>query len=281
MSHSLFTASLNSGSNGNCYYVSNGREAVLIDAGISCRETERRMKQLDLKMDSIKAVFISHEHGDHIKGVEGLVSKYQLPIYITSATLQQSRLRIPQPLVKTFVAHEPVAIGGLSVLGFPKKHDAIDPHSFVVSGNDIHVGVFTDIGTPCQHVIDHFKKCHAIFLEANYDEQMLAQGRYPIHLQRRIAGDEGHLSNRQAAELMAAYRPAYMRHVFLSHLSQDNNRPEVALQAFARFCDTLHISVASRYAAGELFEIAPTHTSRGLAAPAPVKPARAVQISLF
>lgn len=278
---SLFTASLNSGSNGNCYYVSNGSEAVLIDAGISCRETERRMKQLELRMDSIKAVFISHEHGDHIKGVEGLVSKYQLPIYITAATLQHSRLRIPQPLVKTFVAHEPVVIGGLSVLGFPKKHDAIDPHSFVVSGNGIHVGVFTDIGSPCRHVVDHFTRCHAIFLEANYDEQLLEQGRYPIHLKRRIAGDEGHLSNRQAAELLAAYRPAHMQHVFLSHLSQDNNRPEVALAAFSQFADTMQISVASRYEASGLFEIASMHTSRGLAAPAPAKQAKAVQISLF
>ena len=239
------------------------------------------MKQLDLKMDSIKAVFISHEHGDHIKGVEGLVSKYQLPIYITAATLQHSRLRIPQPLVKTFGPHEAVTIGGLSVLGFPKKHDAVDPHSFVVSGDGVHVGVFTDIGVPCQHVVDHFKKCHAIFLEANYDEQMLALGRYPINLKRRIAGDEGHLSNRQAAELLAAHRPAHMRHVFLSHLSQDNNKPEVALRTFSQFFDNLHISVASRYAAGELFEIAPTHAPVALVAPVPARPARAVQISLF
>src|ERR1700743_1412773 len=107
---SLYITSLNSGSNGNCYYIGNGQEAVLVDAGISCRETEKRMRRLGLKMDVVKAIFISHEHGDHIRGVEGFASKYQLPIYITPSTMHNARLRVSEQLVKSFKAYEAVSI---------------------------------------------------------------------------------------------------------------------------------------------------------------------------
>ena len=251
----LYTASLNSGSNGNCYYIGNKDEAVLVDAGLSCRETERRMKQSGLDISRVKAIFISHEHGDHIKGVEGLSAKHKLPIYITPATLQQSRLRIPVGQVFSFKGYEPVTIGGLSIVAFPKLHDAIDPYSFVVSGNGVNIGVFTDIGAPCNHVIDNFKKCHAIFLEANYDEAMLANGRYPQHLKNRITGEHGHLSNNQALTLFLQHKPAHMRHVYLSHLSRDNNRPELALGLFAQHAGGTQVCVASRDEAGPVYTI--------------------------
>ena len=276
---SLFIASLNSGSNGNCYYIGNGKEAVLVDAGISCRETEKRMKKLGLKMDSVKAVFISHEHGDHIKGIESIASKHNLPVYITPLTLHHSRLRVSEPMIKHFRAYEAVEIGGLSVLAFPKLHDASDPHSFLVSGNGITIGVFTDIGAPCQHVIDNFKQCHAAFLEANYDEDMLANGRYPEHLKKRIKSEYGHLSNRQAAELFITHGPAFMTHLFLSHLSKDNNNPELATRVFARHAGKTNIVVASRYEETALYHI------KGKGYQEPVKKAvaapKAVQISLF
>src|SRR4051812_36023443 len=128
---SLFITSLNSGSNGNCYYVGNDREALLVDAGISCREIEKRMKRLGLPMQRIKAVFISHEHSDHISGLTVLVHKYRIPVYITQATLKQGGLRLDPSLVYSFSAREPVTIGSLVVTAFPKMHDAIDPHSFV------------------------------------------------------------------------------------------------------------------------------------------------------
>ena len=148
-SMSLFFTSLNSGSNGNCYYVGSSSEAVLVDAGISCRETEKRMRSLGLDMNSVKAIFISHEHSDHITGLQILSKKYQLPVYITHHTLQQSNLRIDQNLVRSFSADQPMSIGNLSVTAFKKSHDACDPHSFVISDGTIHVGVFTDIGIAC------------------------------------------------------------------------------------------------------------------------------------
>ena len=243
----LFIASLNSGSNGNCYYIGNETEAVLIDAGISSRETVKRMKRLGLSIDKVKAVFISHEHGDHIRGVEVLSSRYKVPVYITPGTLQHSRMRLDSSLTANFRAYEPVHIGGLMVHPFPKKHDAADPHSFLVSYGEITAGVFTDIGTVCGHVKKHFKQCQVAFLETNYDDQMLEQGRYPQHLKKRISGDEGHLSNMQALELFITHRPDFMSHLFLSHLSQDNNKPEIATSLFKQHAGSTQVIVASRH----------------------------------
>lgn len=250
----LQIASLNSGSNGNCYYVGNGTDAVLIDAGISCREIEKRMKTLGLPMQSIKAIFVSHEHGDHIKGVSRLANKYFLPVYITEGTARRGPMMI-RHLSKSFCANQPIDIFGITVTAFTKKHDADDPHSFVVSYNGISVGVFTDIGTPCAEVIRHFKQCHAAFLESNYDEDMLENGPYPFHLKNRIRSDVGHLSNKQALDLFINHRPHFMSHLLLSHLSKENNCPQLATQLFADHAGEVHVSVASRYGASEVFYI--------------------------
>ena len=242
---SLYITSLNSGSNGNCYYVGNDSEAVLVDAGISCRETETRMQRLGLRMQTVKAIFISHEHTDHIRGVRVLSSKYKIPVYITPGTLKQGRIKLQSPL--SFSAGEPVWIGSLCVTAFPKHHDASEPHSFVVSCGDTRVGVFTDIGQPCEHLVHHFSQCHAAFLEANYDEEMLTNGRYPYFLKNRITGGKGHLSNKQALDLFISGRPSYMSHLFLSHLSKDNNCPVLVKDLFAPHAGNTTIVVASRF----------------------------------
>ena len=173
---SLFVTALNSGSNGNCFYIGNEKEAVLIDAGISCRETERRMDRLGLSMKKIKALFISHEHTDHVRGVRVLAKKYQLPVYSTPGTLREVHLHPNHPFNHTLTSYQPVKIGDLEVTAFPKCHDAHDPQSFIIRYNNICVGVLTDIGEACEHVIKHFKCCHALFLETNYDTEMLLTG---------------------------------------------------------------------------------------------------------
>ncbi|WP_162053346.1 MBL fold metallo-hydrolase [Pontibacter pamirensis] len=243
----LSITSLNSGSNGNCYYIGNGREAILVDAGISCRETEKRMKRLGLSMSKVKAIFVSHEHSDHIKGIPVLAKKYQLPVYITPGTLQGCRLSFDGVSVQSFQAHEPMQIGKLSVTAFPKYHDAADPHSFVVDCQGIKIGVFTDIGAPCDQLISHFGQCHAAFLEANYDDELLDRGHYPYYLKKRIRGGKGHLSNRQALALFAAYKPSFMSHVLLSHLSKDNNCPNLVKKLFTTHSHGTEVVVASRF----------------------------------
>jgi phosphoribosyl 1,2-cyclic phosphodiesterase len=213
------------------------------------------MQRLGLTMDKVKAIFISHEHSDHIAGLPVLSKKYQLPVYITTGTLQHGQLDLQQDLVKPFKAYQAVQVGGLSVIAFPKFHDAKDPHSFVVTSTTVRVGIFTDIGKPCDHLIHHFKHCHAAFLETNYDEAMLQNGRYPIFLKNRIRGGEGHLSNTQALELFTTHRPSYMSHLLLSHLSKDNNDPQLVQNLFDQHTTHTKIVVASRFVETPVFYI--------------------------
>jgi len=272
---SLFISSLNSGSNGNCYYIGNEREAVLVDVGISCREVEKRMKRLNLSMQKVKAIFISHEHSDHIRGLHSVVKKYSVPVYITTPTLKFGRLYFQRDITRSFTAHESIAIGELKITPFPKLHDASDPYSFTVSCNQVNVGVFTDIGLPCQNVINHFKQCHAAFLEANYDEEMLNNGNYPYHLKQRIRGERGHLSNRQALELFKRHRPSYMTHLLLSHLSQNNNSPELVEELFNQHAAGVKMVIASRYQETEVYHITSSNN------PIFYETARPTQMELF
>jgi phosphoribosyl 1,2-cyclic phosphodiesterase len=258
---SLFITSLASGSNGNCYYIGNSKEAVLIDAGISCREIETRMKRLGLSLQTVKAVFISHEHSDHIQGLPVLVKKHKLPVYITADTARHGKLRLAEPPVYSFRCSEPVKVGSLTITPFSKAHDAADPHSFVIAGNGVNVGVFTDIGVPCTRLIRHFSQCHAAFLESNYDEQLLAQGSYPAHLKARIRGGKGHLSNRQALELFKTHRGANLSHLLLAHLSKNNNCPKLVKNLFQLHAGSTEIVVASRYEQTPVYHIQHTGTT--------------------
>jgi len=259
---SMFIASLNSGSNGNCYYIGNEHEAVLVDAGISCRETERRMLRLGLSIRKVKAIFVSHEHSDHINGIPVLSKKYQLPVYITPPTLQNGGLSLDEHLVHPFVAFETISIGELHISAFPKLHDASNPHSFIITCRDIKIGVFTDIGIACENVITHFSQCHAAFLEANYDDEMLDKGGYPFHLKQRIRGGHGHLSNKQALELFITHGPPFMTHLLLSHLSKNNNDPKLVRELFDNCAGETAIIIASRYQESAVYHIGASNQAK-------------------
>lgn len=252
---SLFVTALNSGSNGNCFYIGNEREAVLVDAGISCRETEKRMERLGLSMKKVKALFISHEHSDHVRGLRVLAKKHQLPVYSTPGTLKESHLPPDHAFSHPLHPYQPILIGDLEILAFPKNHDAHDPQSFIIRHQDICVGVLTDIGEACEHVVKHFKCCHAIFLETNYDTDMLLTGRYPYHLKRRISSRYGHLSNQQALELFCRYRSPQLSHLFLSHLSQENNDPDLVYDLFQPHARGVEVVLTSRTAEIPLYQI--------------------------
>ncbi len=252
---SLYISSLNSGSNGNCYYIGNANEAILVDAGISCRETESRMLRLGLEITKVKAIFISHEHSDHIKGVETLSKKYRIPIYITKKTHVSGNLKLEPELVIRFTSNKKIKIGELTIIPFSKMHDAADPYSFTVNGNGVNIGVFTDIGTVCNKLVKHFKTCHAAFLEANYCEEMLENGGYPYYLKQRIRGEHGHLSNHQALELFRNHRSESLSLVLLSHLSKNNNSPAVVSKLFKEHATSTKIVIASRDKETEVFEV--------------------------
>jgi phosphoribosyl 1,2-cyclic phosphodiesterase len=256
--------------------VGNDNEAVLIDAGISCKETEIRMKRLGLSLRKVKAIFVSHEHSDHINGVSVLSKKYQIPVYVTPNTRREGRLNLKEGLAFSFRAYEVIRLGSLTVTAFPKLHDASDPHSFVVASDSVKVGVFTDIGFACEHVIQNFKQCHAVFLESNYDEDMLEFGRYPIQLKNRIRDGKGHLSNKQALELFVQHRPAFMSHLLLSHLSAENNSHKIVSQLFKEKSGNTKIIIATRTKETPVYHI--RHSTRAVSAVTPVSYS---QLSLF
>jgi len=260
-SMSLYITSLNSGSNGNCYFVGNDEEAVLVDVGISCKEVETRLNKLGLSIAKVKAIFVSHEHTDHVRGIPVLAAKYGIPVYITTATLRKCRFRLEKRLIQNFQSNIPVSIGNLSITAFPKFHDAIDPFSFVVANANVRVGVFTDIGAPCENLTHYFQQCHAAFLESNYDEEMLEKGRYPYYLKNRIRGGHGHLSNKQALQFFNTHRPSYMSHLILSHLSNENNCPRLVYDLFSEHANETEIIVASRFEATPVFTITSTAIS--------------------
>lgn len=213
------------------------------------------MTRMGLSMLRVKAIFISHEHSDHIRGLSVLAKKYKLPVYITPGTLLHSGLNLDAGLLRTFCADEEIMIGRLCVRAFAKLHDACDPHSFMISSDNVNVGVFTDIGDVCQSLSFFFKQCHAAFLEANYDDQMLDQGRYPYFLKKRIRGGHGHLSNAKALQLFTSLKPRFMSHLLLSHLSKDNNCPDLVRDLFHGHADGVEIIVASRYQETSVFEV--------------------------
>jgi phosphoribosyl 1,2-cyclic phosphodiesterase len=276
----LYFTSLNSGSNGNCYYIGNDSEAILVDTGISCKETEKRMLVLGLDMHKVKAIFISHEHSDHIKGLPVIAAKYKLPVYITANTYKKSKMQLPPYCLQWLRATEKVNIGSLCIAAFSKCHDAEDPHSFIITDNGLTVGVFTDIGVACSNVTKYFKRCHAAFLEANYDEAMLENGNYPYYLKNRIRGGQGHLSNTQALEIFKQHSAPFLSHLLLSHLSRDNNDPIAVQQLFERHALHTKIIVASRYEATEIFTLQHTgRAARRVIANLPRIPS--IQISLF
>ncbi len=256
---SLFIASLNSGSNGNCYYVGNKDSAILVDIGVSCRETEKRLAHLNLPINKIKAIFISHEHTDHIKGVNLFAKKHNLPVYLSRKTHQ--RCNFNWHGIHFFEDGVPQYIAELKVTPFLKFHDGIDPHSFTIDYKDIKVGVFTDIGQVCDNLTYHFSKCDAAFLEANYCEEMLDKSSYPYFLKSRIKGGKGHLSNAQALELFKNHASEKLKFLILSHLSRENNHPELVENLFKSYTVNTKIIVASRYQETAVFEVSDKNTT--------------------
>jgi len=244
----MIVASLNSGSNGNCYYLGTETDAVLIDAGLSWKQIRNRMGQLDLDIGKVRGVFISHEHSDHVFGLRGLFKNTGIPVYITEPTLSGIGSNcIPFTAVRPFRAHQEVDLGTIHVTPFPISHDAADPHNFLISSSAITAGIFTDLGYACPVVRDYFSRCQAVFLETNYEEEKLRNSNYPAYLKERISGDRGHLSNLQALELFRTSRNKKLSHVFLSHLSAENNSPELAMATFADETPNASIHLTSRY----------------------------------
>jgi len=221
---------LASGSKGNCIYVSAGEGALLIDCGLSARETVRRLEAQGLPVHAIKAIIITHEHTDHVRGVRVLSKRLRVPALATGATWASAR-------DTDAVRHVPMTAGqalemaGIKVHPFSVPHDAADPVGLVLTAGGARLGVATDLGAPTRLVRHHLAGCQALVLEHNHDARMLAEGSYPPWLKQRVRSAQGHLSNEQGAQLLAELAHQGLKQVVLAHLSAQNNRPELALEA--------------------------------------------------
>ncbi|WP_202111262.1 MBL fold metallo-hydrolase [Sphingobacteruim zhuxiongii] len=246
---------LASGSNGNCYYVAKDDTAVLVDAGINNKHIHLRMDSLGILPTQIKALFITHEHTDHIQGLSVFAKRYQIPIYITAGTLAGSKLNLPAHLIRIILPQEVVQIGPLTIYGIPKYHDAKEPCSFMISDGSINIAVLTDLGRVCDNVKTAIQHADVLFLESNYDEEMLDKGRYSYYLKNRIRSGWGHISNAVALQALLENRTSRLRHLILGHLSGENNTIQLVEETFAPHCTDILLSIANRYEHTTMFEV--------------------------
>lgn len=246
---------LASGSRGNSTYITDGSTSILVDAGLSGAEIERRLTSKGISPDSLDAILISHEHSDHIHGAGVLSRRYNIPVYINPKTREASSSRIGTlDLISYFECGSLFNIKTLTVHPFSISHDAIDPSGFTISKNGIKIGMATDLGIATSLVKEHLKDCDLLIIEANHDSDMLINGPYPWHLKQRVKSRTGHLSNLDAKELLQEIIHPGLKHVILAHLSQKNNMPQKAEDEMVSLLPTsnIRLHIASQNQPGTL-----------------------------
>lgn len=253
--------SLSSGSNGNAFFIKTGNDSFLVDAGISCKQIRLRLEQIGSHIDEITGIFITHEHSDHIRGLDVLMRRFPVPIYITEKTYRSIPTEIDTKYLNFIESHGRFSINGTEIETLPKSHDAVDPTLVVFHYKGKKVSVITDAGYGCSNVKEAIRGAGVVFLESNYDEEMLRTGFYPQYLKKRIAGRHGHLSNVDAGTLIVKHAGPELEYVFLSHLSENNNTPTLALQTFKAVIGEradlhgLHTLLTSRHEISKMIEI--------------------------
>lgn len=225
--------SLSSGSNGNCYYLGTSQYGILIDAGIGIRSIKKYLREYGVAMETIMGVLITHDHADHIKSVGGFGGKMNIPIYATEAVhygINRSHY-VTEELYgsKRIIEKEKTFwIKDFEITAFDVPHDSIENVGYQIKVGGKTIVLITDIGRPTDTIAQYAGSANHLIIEANYDEEMLRQGSYPLYLKQRITSGTGHLSNRLTGELLSNVYHEAMDEVWLCHLSQDNNHPELA-----------------------------------------------------
>jgi phosphoribosyl 1,2-cyclic phosphodiesterase len=223
---------LASGSGGNAAVVETDGSCVLVDCGISYRQLRARMQPLGIEPEQIQAVLLTHEHDDHVKGLDVFLRHHPVQVMATAGTV--GAMANPPAGVETLRAGREVRIGDLRVLPVPTSHDAHEPVGFIVETRGCRAGMVTDTGVLTELLVDRLSGCHALLLECNHDRDLLRYGPYPWPLKHRIASRTGHLSNEQACTALERLAHSGLEVVVGMHLSQTNNRPEMVLREFER-----------------------------------------------
>jgi len=249
--------SLQSGSSGNCLYVETDGTRLLFDAGISASAAAERLASLGRDIKDVDALIISHDHGDHVRHAGVYHRKFGLPVYITPRTLDRSLSRHNLGKISDilhFSSGEDININGLSIQTIPSPHDCIEGSLFVISSNGKRLGIFTDLGHIFNELYSIISSLDAVFIESNYDTDMLTGGSYPSYLKKRIQGPEGHLSNTESAELLLA--GVRLKWACLAHISKNNNSPSMALRTHREVLgNNLTLYTASRNGTSEILII--------------------------
>jgi len=222
---------LASGSSGNCFYIENKGKAILIDAGLSCKETIIRLNEQGLDEKKIEAIFVTHEHTDHIRGVDRLARLTQAKIYATKGTIKNSFLCSQESLIQELKPNKTIDIGELEITAMDKSHDAEEPVFFQIKNNKT-LSIITDAGFACKNIKRAVNASDFIVMEANHDITMLENGPYPYFLKKRILSDKGHLSNLHSALCILEHSSSQLKKIFLAHLSKTNNTPAIASRTF-------------------------------------------------
>lgn len=239
--------SIGSGSKGNGTLIQKNQTTVLIDNGFTLKEFENRLAQKGLTPLDLTAVLITHEHGDHIKGVGPLARKYKVPVYCSHGTSMHEGLgKIPS--LKVLDSHQDFQIQDLKITPVVVPHDAREPTQFVVQCDKYKFGILTDLGSLTPHIIEKYNGCHAILVETNHDQAMLGVGPYPPKLKVRVGGHLGHLNNAQAGQFLAAVDTSNLQHVVATHISEQNNQIDLALDHICKNlgCEPDWVGVANQ-----------------------------------
>lgn len=240
--------SLGSGSSGNALVVDCDGTRVMMDCGFTLADTRLRLERVGLAPGDLAAILVTHEHDDHMGGVARFAKRYAIPVYLTRGTAQWLPPDFPAVLVRIIESHTAIAIDALSVEPFPVPHDAREPVQYAFSDGDARLGVVTDLGCITQHVVEKLSGCTALVVECNHDLDMLMEGPYPVSLKQRVSGRFGHLDNLGARRLVEALDRGRLRHLIAAHLSKQNNRPQLAVEALScgANCERDWIGVATQ-----------------------------------
>jgi len=263
----LSFCSLASGSSGNCQYISSETTRLLVDAGMSGKYIKTSLETIQVDIQTINGILVTHEHSDHVSGLGVLMRKYKIPLYITEKTWDAIRAKlgdIDLGLVNVYQTIEKLTIGDIEITATRITHDAVDPLCYTFKNEQSKIGIATDLGAVNNEVIENFKDCDLLMIESNHDIEMLKVGPYPIYLKRRILSEYGHLSNEDAgyiAREIIDYGVA--KNILLGHLSKENNFPDLAYETVRGILEStgivvgkdIHLDLTYRDKVGKFYKI--------------------------
>ncbi len=250
-------ASIGSGSKGNGLIVEGGKTRVLLDCGFGLKDSIKRMLFHGVEPSSLDAIIVTHEHGDHVSGVQKLSSKYKLPVFLTNGTLQAVAEKFTLSNTVIIEGYESFTIGELSINPFPVPHDAREPAQFVFSNGKKKLGVLTDLGRSTKHLESMLSGCDGLVLECNHDRYLLEKSNYPLSLKNRIGGSLGHLSNDAAANILLNIDTKKLKKIVAAHLSESNNTPQLAKTSLSQALSVSpdHIEIADQESGFDWIEL--------------------------